>query len=174
MAVRTAVGDYPVRLGCHQCFGMDRVDLLLSSNGAQRLGCHHGFLKSPANRSIRQIPLRAWRKRDAGLVCLIRLPIRCRVALRMWCANLCQQIPQCQMWSVIPLPSVALYATILCIRQCKGHGLRDHMRNYSARSALAGSIDAARRAGMMLARNAQALSAPIDAASTIGSHPFTW
>jgi len=45
---------------------------------------------------------------------------------------------------------------------------------YSARSAFTGLIEAARCAGMMLAKKAQTLSARTDPTRTSGSHPFTW
>jgi hypothetical protein len=46
-------------------------------------------------------------------------------------------------------------------------------RSYSARRAFTGLMDAALRAGMMLARSALTPSAAIDPASTRGSHPLT-
>lgn len=45
---------------------------------------------------------------------------------------------------------------------------------HSALSAFAGSMAAARCAGMMLARKAATASAATEPSSTIGSQPFTW
>ena len=45
---------------------------------------------------------------------------------------------------------------------------------YSVRNARTGSMEAARRAGMMLATRAQSKSVAMEAMRTTGSHPLTW